>query len=150
MEADKTLKKRILVVDDDFSLRELLEDMFGSEYDVIKAQDAKEARIVLRNPVDLIILDVMMPGIDGYAFCKEVKESIATKHIPVLMLTAKHRIPDMQPAIFAGIDEYLTKPFEAEYLIKRVKVLLEKIPEDIPEQGRLLRFGGGFHYVRKK
>jgi DNA-binding response OmpR family regulator len=149
MEAEIPSKKKILVVDDDFSLRELLESMLD-QYDVIKTKNAQEARLILRNPVDLIVLDVMMPGVDGYKLCGEIKSSIATKHIPILILTAKHRIPDMQPAIDAGADEYLTKPFEADYLLKRIKVLIEKIPEEIPEQGKLLRFGGGFHYVRKK
>jgi DNA-binding response OmpR family regulator len=149
MEDEIAQKKKILVVDDAFSLRELLETML-SQYEVIKAKNAQEARLVLRNPVDLIILDVMMPDVDGYTLCKEIKSSIATKHIPVLILTAKHLIPDMQPAIDAGADEFLTKPFEGEYLLKRINVLIEKIPEEIPDQGKLLRFGGGFHYVRKK
>jgi len=142
-------KRKILVVDDDFSLRELIEMMLD-DYEVIKAKNVIEARMILRNPVDLIILDVMMPGIDGYDFCREIKSSIATKHIPVLILTAKHQIPDMQPAIDAGADEYLTKPFDGEYLLKRIKILIDKSPEEIPEQGKLLRFGGGFHYIRKK
>jgi len=143
------IKKKILIIDDEWSLRELLEDML-EKYDVIKAKDATEARLILRNPVDLIILDIMMPGIDGYTFCREIKESIATKHIPVLILTAKHQISDMQLGIDAHADEYLTKPFESDYLLKRINVLLENIPEEIPEQGRFLRFGSGFHYVRKK
>lgn len=142
------MKKKILVVDDDYGLRELLDMMFGEQYEVLKAKDVLEAREILRNPVDLIILDVMLPGIDGYAFCKEIKSSFATKHISVLILTAKHQIPDMQPAIDAGADEYLTKPFDNDYLVKRVSVLIEKIPEEIPDEGKLVRFGGGFHYTR--
>lgn len=142
------MKKKILVIDDDYSLRELLHMMFGERYEVLKAKDVFEAREILRNPVDLIILDIMLPAIDGYSFCNEIKSSVATKHIPVLILTAKHQIPDMQPAIDAGADEYLTKPFDSDYLLKRVSVLIEKIPEEIPDEGKLVRSGGGFHYTR--
>jgi two-component system response regulator ResD len=142
------MKKKILVVDDDYGLRELLDMMFGEQYNVLKAKDVLEAREILRNPVDLIILDIMLPGIDGYTFCKEIKDSLATKHIPVLILTAKYQIPDMQPSINADADEYLTKPFDSDYLVKRITVLVEKIPEEIPDEGKLVHFGGGFHYVR--
>jgi DNA-binding response OmpR family regulator len=142
--------KRVLVIDDQYSVRELLEAML-SEYEVIKAESAKDARFILtRESIDLVILDIMMPDFDGYAFCKELKQSIATKHVPILILTAKHQRSDLQPAIDAGADEYMTKPFEEDYLLKRVKVLTEHIPEDIPSEGKLFHFGGGFHYVRKK
>lgn len=144
-------KKRILVIDDQYPLRELLETLLEDDYEVIKAKNAEEARLILRDPVDLIFLDIMMPDFDGYAFCKELKESIATKHIPVLILTAKHQPKDLELAKTAGVDEYLTKPFDDEYLLKRVKILIDRIPEsDIPEQGKTLQFGGGFHYVRKR
>lgn len=144
-------KKKILIIDDQYPIRELLETLFQDEYDVIKAENAEEARLILKEPVDIIILDIMMPDFDGYAFCKELKQGIATKHIPILILTAKHQLSDLHPAIDAGVDEYLTKPFDDEYLLKRIKVLLEKTPEsDIPEHGKLLQFGGGFHYIRKK
>ena len=151
IEADEIPKKKILVIDDQYPIRELLETMLEDDYDVIKAESAEEARLILREPVDLIILDIMMPNFDGYAFCKELKSGIATKHIPILILTAKHQISDLQPAIDAGADEYLTKPFDDEYLLKRIKIMIHRFPEaDIPEQGRLLQFGGGFHYIRKK
>lgn len=151
-ESVETLKKKILIIDDQYSIRELLETLLDVEgYEVIKAESAKDARFILtRESIDLIILDIMMPDFDGYAFCKELKQSIGTKHIPVLILTAKHQKSDLQPAVDAGADEYMTKPFDEDYLIKRVKVLTERIPEDIPPEGKLFDFGGGFHYVRKK
>lgn len=143
-------KKRILVIDDQYPVRELLETLLEG-YDVIKAESATDARFVLtRESIDLIILDIMMPDFDGYAFCKELKQSIATKHIPILILTAKHSLSDLQPAVDAGADEYMTKPFDDEYLLKRVKVLIDRIPEDIPPEGKLFNFGGGFHYVQKR
>ncbi len=146
----ESAKKRILVIDDQYPVRELLETLL-EEYDVIKAESAEDARFVLtRESVDLIILDIMMPDFDGYVFCKELKNSIATKHIPILILTAKHHMSDLQPAVDAGADEYMTKPFDDEYLLKRVRVLIDRIPEDIPPEGKLFNFGGGFHYVRKK
>ena len=150
-EQDAAIKKKILVIDDQYSIRELLETMLQDLYDVIKAENAAEARFILRNSVDLIILDIMMPEFDGYAFCREIKHGFATKHIPILILTAKHQRSDLQPAIDVGVDEYLTKPFEDDYLLKRVQIMINRIKEDdIPSQGKLLQFGGGFHYVRKK
>ncbi len=143
-------KKRILIVDDQYPVRELLEILL-EDYEVIKAESAKDARFVLsRESVDLILLDIMMPDFDGYSFCKELKSSIATKHIPILILTAKHHLADLQPAIDAGANEFMTKPFDDDYLLKRVKIIVERIPEDIPPDGKLLHFGGGFHYVRGK
>ncbi len=150
-EAAITPKKKVLVIDDQYSIREFLETMLEEQYDVIKAESAAEARLVLHESVDLIILDIMMPNFDGYAFCKELKQSLATKHIPILVLTAKHQMSDLQPAVDAGADEYLTKPFDDEYFMKRVKILIERIKEeDVPPQGKLLNFGGGFHYIRRK
>ncbi|MBI5003185.1 response regulator transcription factor [Candidatus Woesearchaeota archaeon] len=150
-EAATAPKKKVLIIDDQYPLREFLETMLEDDYDVIKAESAVEARTVLHESVDLIILDIMMPNFDGYAFCKELKSSIVTKHIPIMVLTAKHQLSDLQPAIDAGADEYLTKPLEQEYFMKRVKILVERIKEDdIPPQGKLLQFGGGFHYVRRK
>lgn len=150
-EAATAPKKKVLIIDDQYPLREFLETLLEDLYDVIKAESAAEARTILHESVDLIILDIMMPNFDGYAFCKELKNSIATKHIPILVLTAKHQLSDLQPAIDAGADEYLTKPLDDEYFMKRVKVLVERVKEeDIPPQGKLLQFGGGFHYVRKK
>jgi DNA-binding response OmpR family regulator len=144
-------KKKILVIDDQYSIREFLETLLEEHYDVTKAESAAEARLVLHESVDLIILDIMMPNFDGYAFCRELKQSLATKHIPILILTAKHQMGDLQPAVDVGVDEYLTKPFDDEYLMKRVKILVDRIKEeDVPPQGKLLNFGGGFHYVRKK
>ncbi|MFA6888081.1 MAG: response regulator [Candidatus Woesearchaeota archaeon] len=150
-EVAKAPLKKILIIDDQYSIRELLETIFSGEYDVIKAETAKDARFILtRESVTLIILDVMMPDFDGYAFCKELKSSIATKHISILILTAKHQMSDLQPAIDAGADEYMTKPFDEDYLVKRVKILTERTPEDIPPEGKLLNFGGGFHYIKNK
>ena len=144
-------KKKVLVIDDQYSIREFLETVLEEQYDVIKAESAVEARLILRESVDLIILDIMMPNFDGYAFCRELKQSLATKHIPILVLTAKHQMSDLQPAVDAGADEYLTKPFDDEYFVKRVKILTGRIKEDdIPPKGKLLNFGGGFHYIRKK
>lgn len=143
-------KKRVLIIDDQYPVRELLETLLEG-YEVIKAESAKDARFVLaRESIDLIILDIMMPDFDGYAFCKELKTSIATKHIPILILTAKHQMTDLQPAIDAGADEYMTKPFDDDYLLKRVKVLVDRIPEEIPDGGKLLQFSGGFHFVKKR
>ena len=73
------------------------------------------------NMPDLIILDIMMPQMDGFEVCKKLKSDEKTKHIPIIMLTAKHELEDVKRAIKTDVDEYVTKPFEPELLRRRVE-----------------------------
>ena len=116
----------ILVCDDDKHTRILLKAILeNAGYSVSTAQDGKEALLVLsREHIDLVVLDVMMPNMDGYEFTSEVREKDST--LPILMLTAKHEPPDEKKAFIVGTDDYITKPVDAEKLILHVKALLRR------------------------
>jgi len=117
---------RILVVDDIPANVKLLEARLLAEYfDVLTAADGYEALAICeRNQVDLILLDIMMPGIDGFEVCERLKASQKTAHIPVVMVTALDQSADRVRGLKAGADDFLTKPVNDLQLISRVKSLL--------------------------
>ena len=117
---------KILVVDDDDEIRSLLQVVLTREgFDVAQAKDAPTARRILnaRNGVDLIILDVMMPGEDGLSFCERLRE---TQDTPILMVSARSLSIDRSIGLEMGADDYLPKPFERRELVARVKAILRR------------------------
>ena len=116
--------KRILYADDDPGIREALRLLLGCEgYETIEAANGEEVLSKLDESVDLVILDVMMPGKDGYITCVEIRKRSA---VPVLFLTAKSQDSDMTLGFSAGGDDYLVKPFSYNELINRVKAMLRR------------------------
>ncbi len=116
-------KKRILVVDDEVDLVETVRFSLELEgYDVLVAYNGEEALNQARkeNP-DLILLDLMLPKLDGYKVCRLLKFDERFKHIPILMLTAKIQEKDKVTGMETGANEYITKPFEMDELMKKVK-----------------------------
>ena len=127
---------KILVIDDDAAINELIKinlQLFG--YDVITAPDGiKGFALVKQEKPDLVILDVMMPEVDGYTVAKRIRENPDTKSLPILMLTALGMVGDKVKGIDIGVDDYLDKPFEMEELRVRVRALLKRnhsIPESL-------------------
>ena len=117
---------KILVVDDGPEIRALMADILGEQYHVLLAADgAQGIELAQRDVPDLIISDVMMPRVDGYAFCQRVKQDPATAQIPFVMLTAMADQSMKIEGLDCGADEYLTKPFNAEELRARVRSLLK-------------------------
>jgi len=119
-------KSKILIVDDAVDTVELLRKRFHSEgYDTAEANDGEEAlqKVEQYHP-DLIVLDVMMPKLDGYEVCRRLKADENTKYVPVLMLTAKGEIENKVKGLEIGADDYLPKPFDYKELSARVKSLL--------------------------
>ena len=119
-------KSKILIVDDAVDTVELLRKRFHSEgYDTAEAYDGEEAlkKVEEYNP-DLIVLDVMMPKLDGYEVCRRLKTDENRKYIPVLMLTAKGEVENKVKGLEIGADDYLPKPFDYKELSARVKSLL--------------------------
>jgi len=117
---------KILIVDDDDEIRSLLQVVLTREgFDVRQAKDAPAAWRMLspRNEVDLIILDVMMPGEDGLSFCQRLRETYDT---PILMVSARTLSIDRSIGLEMGADDYLPKPFERRELIARVKAILRR------------------------
>ena len=116
--------KKILIVDDDPEIREVLRLLLtGEEYQVIEAEDGKTALEKLDNSIDLVVLDVMMPGTSGYAACAEIRKQST---VPVLFLTAKSQDSDKSMGFSVGGDDYLVKPFSYSELISRVKAMLRR------------------------
>ena len=118
-------KTHILVVDDDNRIRSLLKEYLNeNNFIVSTSEDAENAKTKLSNfKYDLIILDVMMPGQDGYELTKELKKRIK---IPVILLTAKGEVENRIKGLELGADDYISKPFEPKELLLRVKNILNK------------------------
>src|SRR5688500_3865164 len=115
---------RLLVVDDDPDVRDSLRRSLEFEgYDVTTASDGAQA-LRLRKGVDLAILDLMMPNVDGSEACRRLRA--AGERLPVLMLTARDALGDKVTGLDAGADDYLAKPFALEELLARVRALLKQ------------------------
>jgi CheY-like chemotaxis protein len=117
---------RILIVDDELRNRKLLEVMLAPEgYLLLTAASAEEAlEIVARQPPDLILLDVMMPGMNGYQVAAQLKGDAGTRHIPIIMLTALDDRSSRLHGLSAGAEDFLTKPVDRAELCDRVRRLL--------------------------
>jgi DNA-binding response OmpR family regulator len=119
---------KVLVVDDEEYIQHILNFSFGAEgYDVLTASDGEEGITKARNEKpDVIVMDIMMPKMDGYEACKRIKSDPETKDIPVILLTAKGREADRKLGADAGADDYVVKPFSPGRLIERVEGMLQK------------------------
>ena len=134
-----TRPARILVVDDEPNNRLLLTVMRAPDgYDVVMAAAGEEALgMIAQHPPDLIVLDVMMPGMDGYQVAARIKSDDATRHIPIIMLTALSDRNSMMHGLNAGAEEVLTKPVVRTELSLRVRNLLRltESPEPFKQPG---------------
>jgi DNA-binding response OmpR family regulator len=120
--------KKILIVDDEVDLVETVRFPLEMEgYRVLVSYNGEDALNQARkeNP-DLILLDLMLPKLDGYKVCRLLKFDDRYKHIPILMLTAKTQEKDKALGVETGANEYITKPFEIDHLLKKVKAYLNK------------------------
>ena len=115
----------ILIVEDNSDVRSYISEQLQIDYRVIEACDGEVGISIAQNEIpDLIITDVMMPKMDGYRFCKQIRGNEKTSHIPIIMLTAKAGLDDKIEGLETGVDDYLTKPFSAKELKVRVKNLI--------------------------
>ncbi len=120
------MTKSILIVDDEPNIVISLEYvMKNAGFDVAVAYDGEEAlEKVKENVPDLVILDVMMPKLDGFEVCKKIRENPAWKSVRIVMLTAKGRDSEREKGLSFGADDYLTKPFSTRDILQRVKEIL--------------------------
>ena len=118
--------KKILVVDDEVGFTDALKDLFGTRgYAVTAAHDGEEALVKVRGETpDLIILDIMMPKMDGYELVRSIRESGSS--IPIMMITAKDAFDDMRLGFLSGSDDYMVKPINIGEMVLRVSALLRR------------------------
>ena len=127
------MNNKILVVDDESRIRKIIKDFLVREgYVVCEAEDGEAALDIFcsNNDIDLIIMDVMMPKMDGWQLCKEVRK---LSKVPILMLTAKSEEQDELKGFELGVDEYISKPFSPKILTARVNALLRRTSGDNEE-----------------
>lgn len=120
------MKKTILVVEDEDRMRKLIRDYLKIEdFNVVEATNGTDALLEFTgNKIDLIILDVMMPNLDGFSVCKTIRK---TSDVPIIFLTAKGEEEDKLTGFELGADEYVTKPFSPKVLVARSKSLLKRV-----------------------
>ncbi len=141
-----TRNDRILVVDDDQRIRDLLRRYLTQEgFDVVQAEDGKALnRVLLRDSVDLIVLDLMLPGEDGLTICRRLRA--ANDKTPIIMLTAKVEDVDRIVGLEVGADDYLGKPFNPRELLARIHAVLRRRPQpEVPgapsSENEVIEFG---------
>jgi diguanylate cyclase (GGDEF)-like protein len=120
-------KTRILIAEDEPHLREVLRFQLESDgYEVLEAKDGQEALdLATRHQPDVLLLDVMMPQYDGYEVCRRLRASFMTRHIPIILLTAKSTMNDKLVGLEGGANDYITKPWQSKELLLRVRNVLE-------------------------
>jgi two-component system phosphate regulon response regulator PhoB len=137
------MKAKILVADDEPDALELIEvNLKGAGYEVLVAADGREALQKARATMpDLILLDIMLPEMDGLEVCKALRRDAATSLLPIIMLTARTAEIDRVLGLELGADDYITKPFSPRELILRVKNVLKRATA-APAGGERIQFGG--------
>lgn len=131
---------KILVVDDESRMRKLVKDFLTkSDYEVLEAEDGSQALDIFfeQNDIALIILDVMMPKMDGWQVCREIR---SYSKVPIIMLTAKSDERDELLGFELGVDEYISKPFSPKILVARVEAILRRANQ--ASAGEILEAGG--------
>ena len=127
----------ILVVDDELRMRKLIKDfLMAKGYNIIEAEDGEKALEVFqenKNKIKLILLDVMMPKLDGWSVLRQIRQE---SRVPIVMLTARGEEQDELFGFELGVDEYITKPFSPKILVARVEAILKRSEKDITEIGR--------------
>lgn len=122
------MKKKILVIDDELSIRMLLENFLNKTYSVITKNDGMEGLGWLEegNVPDLIVADIQMPNLDGYEFVKNLRASGYFRHIPIIMLSGIESTSEKIKCLKLGADDYIVKPFNPEELALRIELMISR------------------------
>lgn len=135
---------KVLVIEDESDIRELIHfHLLKENYHVLLAGDGEEGlRLTKKERPDLILLDIMLPKIDGLKVCQKIKANPQFKHIPIIIITAKGTEEDMVMGLDLGGDDYLTKPFSPKILMARIRSQLRKSQSRQKEQNQLTQISG--------
>ncbi|WP_040212043.1 response regulator transcription factor [Clostridium polynesiense] len=127
------MNETIMIVEDEIRMRIIIRDYLKKEgFKVVEATNGKEAvEFFMQNPVDLIILDIMMPLLDGFQVCRKVRE---ISSVPIIILTARSEEDDKLTGYDIGADDYMTKPFSPKILVAKVKALLKRYSKESSSQ----------------
>ncbi|MFK7825965.1 MAG: response regulator [Oligoflexales bacterium] len=133
----------ILIIEDDPDILELLEyNLKKQRFKVFSAMDGESGiHLTKKQQLDLIILDIMLPGIDGLEVCKQLRWEQSKTYIPIIMLTAKSQESDIIVGLELGADDYLTKPFSPQELVARIRAVLRRQDIQTEEQVAPIRIG---------
>lgn len=136
-------RERILVVEDEEDIQELIRyNLVKEGYQVEVADSGEDAlKAVLSTLPHLVLLDLMLPGVDGLEVCKALKNNPKTMHVPIVMLTAKSEESDVVIGLELGADDYVTKPFSPKVLVARVRACLRRKVKETPPDHAALRSG---------
>lgn len=129
-QAEGSVRKTLLIVEDNSEFRQFLVEQLEAEFRIVQAPDGEQGeQVALKESPDLIITDIMMPKVDGVELCKRIKTNIQTSHIPVILLTARASNEFMFTGYEAGADEYVSKPFDLDILLLKLRKLIKQQEE---------------------
>jgi len=135
-------KQTILIVDDEKDIRELLEyNLNKNNYNTITAIDGLDALIKVNSKIDLILLDVMMPNLNGYQTCQKIRNNLTTKNIPIIFLTAKNTDNDEIKGFESGCDDFIIKPISIKKILIRIDNILKRSQNFDYQKEENLSFG---------
>jgi DNA-binding response OmpR family regulator len=125
----------LVIEDDEIVARTIERSLRGNDFRISIANSGVEGlKMARRQPVDLVVLDIIMPGMDGYAVCKEMRSDPLLSEIPILFLTAKAKDEDRIAGFMAGADDYLVKPFNIDELALRIRAILRRVRRHHPQE----------------
>jgi response regulator RpfG family c-di-GMP phosphodiesterase len=122
------MKQKLLVVDDDAGILNLLQTELANEFEVLKAESGEQGLLLsLQHKPDLIISDIKMPELNGWEFCYLLRQIPSTKTIPFVFLSSKSDLPDRIHSLRLGADDFIAKPFTMEVLLTRIRIIFERV-----------------------
>lgn len=123
-----SIRYKVLVAEDEVKIRDILVDFLSDYYEVIEAKDGEEAlRLFHSQQIDLVLLDLMMPGKDGFSVLKEIR---SVSKVPIMILTARSSVEDQVKGYELKVDDYVTKPFDNQVLLAKINRLLARVNEE--------------------
>ncbi|MCW6038174.1 response regulator [Spirulina subsalsa FACHB-351] len=119
---------KVLAVDDSIAIQDLIRQILKAKYQVFTASNTVEALgILYHEKVNLMLLDISLPGVDGLELCRIIRKNALYKNLPIIMVTSRNSLSDKLEGKMAGASEYLTKPFDPKHLVQTIETLIPKV-----------------------